>query len=229
MKLKCIVIKDNKVSETGYKNLINSNSSKFKIERFDATTPETLEKEYKEKWTYPTQGNKKIGPKNMILTGYTGNNIDRRISCTASHHKLWKECYESGESYIIFEHDAVFIKSLPEDIENKFNKRFTIISLNNPLGTTRRSSVFLSELYKHDDYSVHCPYVDSSNVPQGLPGNSCYYIKPLGAEQLLNLCDKYGYWPNDAIMCNQLINTLGCVREGITSVQNLVSTTTVLE
>ena len=51
-------------------------------------------------------------------------------------------------------------------------------------------------------------------------------IKPKGAEQMLTLVQNYGLWPNDAIMCRQLVKGLGVSKKFYTTVQRLQSTTT---
>ena len=63
-------------------------------------------------------------------------------------------------------------------------------------------------------------------MPQGLAGNSAYIIKPYFAEKLLNKLKEKGAWPNDALMCKQIIPTLGVTRNFYTRVQGLRSTTT---
>ena len=70
------------------------------------------------------------------------------------------------------------------------------------------------------------PYIDDLKVPQGLAGNSAYIIKPSGAIKMLKLVEEYGLWPNDAIMCKQLIPNLYVTRKFYTTIQNLKSTTT---
>jgi glycosyl transferase family 25 len=40
--------------------------------------------------------------------------------CFMSHFLLWKRCIELNETIVILEHDGVFIRTLPEDIENNF-------------------------------------------------------------------------------------------------------------
>ena len=71
------------------------------------------------------------------------------------------------------------------------------------------------------------PYVDSDRqVPQGLAGNSAYIIKPTGANHLIGLVKEYGLWPNDAIMCRQLVTGLGVTKKFYTNTQKLKSTTT---
>ena len=72
----------------------------------------------------------------------------------------------------------------------------------------------------------YTPWIDSQSVPQGLAGNSAYIIKPEGAKQMLELVDRYGLWPNDAIMCRQLFPLLGVTKTHYTWIQGLRSTTT---
>ena len=70
------------------------------------------------------------------------------------------------------------------------------------------------------------PWIDDQTIPQGLAGNSAYIITPAGAEQLIKLVKEYGLWPNDAIMCRQLVRRLGVTKKFYTHIQNLRSTTT---
>ena len=44
--------------------------------------------------------------------------------------------------------------------------------------------------------------------PDGLAGGSAYVIKPEAADELIRLVHSIGAWPNDAIMCRQLIDGL---------------------
>ena len=70
------------------------------------------------------------------------------------------------------------------------------------------------------------PTIDDITVPQGLAGNSAYIIKPQGAKHMLNLVKEYGLWPNDALMCKQLVPNLYVTRKFFTTVQHTRSTTT---
>ena len=70
------------------------------------------------------------------------------------------------------------------------------------------------------------PIIDEVHIPQGLAGNSAYVIKPEGAERMLDLSQRYGMWPNDALMCRQLVPNLGVTRNFYTRIQGLRSTTT---
>ena len=59
-----------------------------------------------------------------------------------------------------------------------------------------------------------------------MAGNSAYLIKPSAAKELLEKLKETGGWPNDALMCYQLIESLGVTRNFYTRVQGLRSTTT---
>jgi GR25 family glycosyltransferase involved in LPS biosynthesis len=60
-----------------------------------------------------------------------------------------------------------------------------------------------------------------------LAGNSAYYITPYGARKMLAMADEFGSWPNDALMCKELLNrSIGVVYPYFTKVQNIKSTTT---
>jgi hypothetical protein len=69
------------------------------------------------------------------------------------------------------------------------------------------------------------PWVTDRIIPQGLPGNSAYVIKPWAAQQLIDAQHSIGWWPNDAIMCRQLFDWLRVVKPYYTRVQGLASTT----
>ena len=87
--------------------------------------------------------------------------------------------------------------------------------------------MYHSILQNQQGYVLPVPSIDQDTVPQGLPGHSAYYIEPSLARRMLELVREFGAWPNDAIMCRQLLpSRLGCIRDYCTRVQGTVSTTT---
>lgn len=58
-----------------------------------------------------------------------------------------------------------------------------------------------------------------------LPVADTNLIMPKGARQMLRLVEDHGLWPNDAIMCKQLIPSLGVTKKFYTEVQGTPSTT----
>ncbi len=47
--------------------------------------------------------------------------------------------------------------------------------------------------------------VDGKEIPSGLAGNSAYLITPMAAKALLKKTKEVGMWPNDVVMCKQLM------------------------
>ena len=124
---------------------------------------------------------------------------------------------------LILEHDAIFDRPINFDPDSY---RYDVIGINNPIGATRRSAQFHSTVQLSEGRIVPVPWIDDKMVPQGLAGNSAYIIKPRGAKALIKAVDDYGLWPNDAIMCKQLIPNMGVTKEYYTRVQGTRSTTT---
>jgi len=187
--------------------------------------------EWSLRWNYPWNGDtKRCLETGITKVGYQTLDPAKRIACFLSHYELWRKCVRTEEDYIIFEHDALVTKPIDFDVIHKSNKQ--VIALNEPqAGATPRADVYkqrVESLVKKRPSVVDVPYVfEDITKPAGLPGNSAYYIKPDGAKKLLKLVELYGAWPNDAIMCKQLMrNSLGIYYPYATKVQGVKSTTT---
>lgn len=228
MKAVCIVVKDNKISEGGYTRLIESSkqvNNDFDILKWNAITPETVDKFMSNAgltWNYPWQGSHYDKTTNLIKSAYTTANQKARIACACSHYSLWSESAYKDITMLILEHDAMFIKKLDFDPDKT---GANIIGINNPIGATRKANVFHSKLQESDKQFQLTPIIDDDKIPQGLAGNSAYIIRPEGAKKLLELVNIHGLWPNDAIMCRQLMPKLGVTKTYYTKVQGLQSTT----
>ena len=225
----CIVIKDNVISETGYNNLCESSqkvNNNFAINKFEAITPEYVDstlKQQRVKWNYPLQGEVMDFASGLKKTAYLTRDINKRIACGLSHYLLWKTAVSTKSDILVLEHDAIFQNAIDFDI-NKTS--FQILGINNPLGCTRRSQQYYDQILNNQQPYQLVPWIDDQTIPQGLAGNSAYIITPTGADQLIRLVREYGLWPNDAIMCRQLVRRLGVTRKFYTHIQNLRSTTT---
>jgi GR25 family glycosyltransferase involved in LPS biosynthesis len=161
----------------------------------------------------------------LQLSPYVGD-TETRIACFFSHYLLWEQCVNENEPFLILEHDAEFINKVNWDHLEK--SKYQIIGINDPRGATRRSLEYHKSVQASKYTIAPPPYIDDQHVPQGLAGNSAYCIKPLGAKKLIELVEKNGIWPNDAIMCKQLLpGMLGQTKKYYTKVQGLVSTTTI--
>ncbi len=176
-------------------------------------------------WNYPWEGQETDLKTGLIKTAYPTADRNKRISCFLSHWYLWHKCIKLDEMICILEHDSRFIKRLPTDRTFR-NSNFDIIGINDPSMATRKSKVYHDKILERPDFFQPVPTIDEFNVPQGLAGNSAYVIKPSGARKMVELSKEHGMWPNDALMCKQLIPTLGVTRNFYTRIQGLRSTTT---
>lgn len=230
MKAYVITLTDNELSTDAAANVIKSSvvhENEFSIETFDATIPEQVNDEmtlYGLTWNWPWETHVRDIASGLTKTPYLTANKNKRIACFLSHYRLWKSCVNMNESLLVLEHDAKFIKQLKiEDLENS---KYDVIGINDPRKATRKSQMYHDAVQQQRGVVVDCPKIDMDIIAQGLAGNSAYYIKPKGAQKLIDLVDEFGAWPNDAIMCRQLMpNKLGQLKKYCTTVQPVQSTT----
>jgi len=167
-------------------------------------------------WTWQDSG---YCPKTGLkFHRYGGGNA--RLGCAISHYMLWLRCAET-EPMLILEHDAVFLRPF-EPFE--FDK---ICQVNDPRGATPRGDWWSDEMAKRGDGVWPKTHVLEHPRPDGLAGNSAYVIKPEGAKELIDLVNHIGLWPNDALMCRQLVPGLQELYPFLTHVRQEQSTTCV--
>lgn len=228
MKAVSIVIKNNRLSENAYNRLVESSNhvgNSFKIYKLDAITPDNVDDFMNNsniKWNYPWTGFEEDKDTGLIKSAYTTINPKARIACACSHYSLWFESVMNNVTILILEHDSFFVNKIDFDT-SKVDAE--IIGINSPLGATRKSQLFHQKIQENNLAFQLVPVIDQDKIPQGLAGNSAYIIKPKGAKKLLDLVEKYGLWPNDALMCRQLIPELVVTKKYYTKVQGLQSTT----
>ena len=231
MKAFAIIVPDNEMSLSGFENLKTSYEKHGHNKGIEAFHAVPLDKVFSYSsgngltWNYPWEGKTTDLKTGLIKSAYPTADKNKRISCFLSHWYLWQKCVKLDEMICILEHDAIFIKKMPSDRTFK-NSMFDIIGINDPSMATRKSKLYHDKILENANFFQPVPTIDEFNVPQGLAGNSAYVIKPSGAQKLLDLAIEHGMWPNDALMCKQLINTLGVTRNFYTRVQGLRSTTT---
>jgi GR25 family glycosyltransferase involved in LPS biosynthesis len=229
MKAYAITIRGNLVSEAGYDRLVKSSTdvgNKFNINRFEAITPDYVDmtlKSQKIKWNYPWVGKEIDIASGLTKSAYLTKNPKARVACALSHYLLWKTCVKLDEPVLVLEHDAVFTQAIDFDINDG---GMFIVGINNPLGATRKARDYYNTIVNDPKWLQPVPSIDSHDVPQGLAGNSAYILKPIGAQKMLDIVKQYGLWPNDAIMCKQLLPRLGVTKKFYTTIQGLQSTTT---
>lgn len=224
MKAYIITIEDNKESFDA--TMRCKQSTNISIDVFKAFTPRDVPAkmvEEKLQWTYPWDTPKHDFATGLKLSPYRTQQKAARIACFLSHYQLWKNCLKADEPFLILEHDAIFLRELETDAIMK--AKCDIIGINDPRGATRKAIDFHEKIQQRPQTVQPVPRIDDPLVPQGLAGNSAYIMKPSGAEKMLKLVKEFGAWPNDAIMCYQLIQSLGVTKTYYTKVQGTRSTT----
>ena len=231
MKAFAIVVPDNKTSMAGFQELNDSydkyghNDGLQMHEAISVDKVEMIAAGNGLNWNYPWEGKVSDLKSGLIKSAYTTADPRKRISCFVSHWYLWQKCVKLDEMILILEHESRFIKKLPAD--STFARAdFDIIGINDPSMATRKSKLYHDMILERVDFFQPVPRIDEFNIPQGLAGNSAYVIKPAGAKLMLELSQEYGMWPNDALMCYQLVPKLGVTRNFYTRIQGLRSTTT---
>ena len=111
--MEALVINLDGQSYTRLRDSIEDTNSRVYLKRFRATTPETLDEDLKEfpwfKWTWPLAGQMegldlKTGVYKFV---YQAENQQKKIACSVSHMRAWKEVIKYGRPMYIFESDAV--------------------------------------------------------------------------------------------------------------------------
>ena len=201
-------------------------STNIPIKTFDAITEQFAPKLMRDlgiSWNYPWKGEEYDLKAGLKKTAYPTKDPMKRVACFLSHYFLWKKCAEQDEPMLILEHDAIFVK--PLEYQYILDAECEIAGINDPRGATRKSQEFHEKIQQKHQRVQIAPTIDDPTIPQGIAGNSAYIIKPSGAKKMLELVKEYGAWPNDALMCKQLIQCLCVTKEYYTRVQGIQSTT----
>ena len=99
-----IVLKDHKLGEElGNKNIAIAKQFGLDANLFEAVPGNNCSHLFKQHKVRPPQTHK---------LGHHG--------CFMSHFLLWKKCIELNETIVILEHDGVFLRNLPDNIEDNF-------------------------------------------------------------------------------------------------------------
>lgn len=227
MKAFVITIRDHEYSESCADRCIRSaNRYGIKVEKFygvDKHNAYVYLDDYQLVWGW-AENNTKV--KICEHTGlhqfpYNTKDLRSKIACSLSHFLLWKKCIDLNEPILILEHDAVFIRELPE-IE--FHGA---IQINNPTGGGYKGKWHSNFMTKRSTIGVH-PLTrkreETSIIPDGFSGGSAYIIKPWAAKEFVSAFHKYGVWPNDATICLQLFPWLEEYYPFITQIEQTQST-----
>ena len=223
-----IRVKDDNTASHAALKIQQTASKNVNVIMFDAVKPKDVAKKLRYfglRWNYPWESEELDIQSGLIKKAYPTLVKEKRIACFFSHYILWKRCVKNDVPIVIHEHDAIYYDDGELPLEDFAKSRFNIIGLNSPEKATRLATIYDRIVQESDGDIVRAPLIDQEMIPQGIAGNSSYYIEPAGAQKMIDLVSEYGCWPNDAIMCRQLVPTLGQTKKYYTYVQGLESTT----
>ena len=209
---------------------IEKTESPLELHWLPATTPLTIKDDRKAfpkfRWTWPMLATQDglCMETGVFKFVYQAKEYSKKIACSLSHMKAWQKCVDLDEPIIIFEADAVVKRKIDISPDQAF-----VIGLNDPRGATRRAGTYHAKQVEYGEGINPVSTVNESGenpVPQGLAGNSAYYITPTGAKNLLQGAEEYGMWPNDAFMCKELFPFLRQAYPYYTTISGTESTTT---
>jgi len=131
-----------------------------------------------------------------LTNGYKG--------CFLSHYLIWKKCIEWNEPVLIFEHDAVMLRPITDEILNGFD---TILVLDrfsrDPQYETLLKTEMELKIYQHAKINEYNRKLINRTM---ISGSHAHLIKPKGAIEVINSIKKYGYVLTD-VAVNQIYLT----------------------
>lgn len=154
---------------------------------------------------------------NNLIVNKDGD-IDRNRGtqgCFASHYTLWKQCYETGESLIIMEHDGYPIRNphhLVDQVEHACHLDYHIpFNSSNGDESEEHFHYYDRMVYEKDDDGVESYpnnnfYGSKSITGSFFRGAYAYILKPKGAERILNFIAEHGVFQADKCLCKTAIN-----------------------
>jgi GR25 family glycosyltransferase involved in LPS biosynthesis len=118
--------------------------------------------------------------------------------CFLSHYMLWERCLELNEPIMIFEHDALMIRPLPDNILELFTHHCILdhaIHLKNYEETIAYDGSLVVKEYPH---IVNEPLGYSKINHTHVRGSHATMVKPLGAKTIIDSVKQYGHLASDA-------------------------------
>lgn len=128
--------------------------------------------------------------------------------CFLSHYYLWKNCIESGQPFLILEHDGYFIKPLPENILEMFDD---VLKLDRFNPYTKKYNILI-ESEKENNISINAyinpdaKFLEKNQTGMYMKGAYGYIIKPHAAEKIISWISKNGFVPADQQIGNAIVD-----------------------
>ena len=127
--------------------------------------------------------------------------------CLLSHYRLWKKCIESQKPMMIFEHDNIVLRDIPEKLLHTFED---VLHLDFASRQVTDYEDF-TETYNGDDVKQWCPQIPRLSGHElynktHIKGSHAYIIKPLGAIKMVDWVWNVGALSPDLAMNSTAID-----------------------
>lgn len=136
--------------------------------------------------------------------------------CFLSHYSIWLHSIEIDQPIIIFEHDAVVLRKLPDNIVDKFDE-FLMLDPYNKMQKDYESLHQVEHDFSIDEYFNEDSKQKYELKHQYAMGLQAYIIKPKAAIKLRDAVKQNGYYPAD-MQCHKGILNIQTVYPSIASI-----------
>lgn len=204
MRAYCIIVGESDCSrEAGARCIESGAAVGLDVRPFWATPVNEVLSEYKRlglRWTWANgNASRSVCPlTNLKQHPYRTRDVRMRMGCSLSHWQLWNKCALLAEPVLILEHDAVIDRPLPA-----YEWRGAAM-VNDPRGAAPNGEKWAAAIQAKGPGVHRKSVMNPDSVPDGLSGGSAYVITPQAAAQAVDMVERVGMWPNDAILCRQL-------------------------
>jgi GR25 family glycosyltransferase involved in LPS biosynthesis len=142
-----------------------------------------------------------------LTNGYKG--------CFLSHYLIWKKCIEWNEPVLIFEHDAVMLRPITDEILNGFD---TILVLDRFSRDLQYEDLLTKEMelkiHRHDKIDEYNrKWINRTMIN----GSHAHLVKPKGAIEVIDSIKKHGYVLTD-VAVNQIYLTYYSIEPSVARV-----------
>lgn len=136
--------------------------------------------------------------------------------CFLSHYSIWLHSIEINQPIAVFEHDAVILRKIPENITESFDEFLML----DPFNKMQKEYGSLHQV--DHEFSIEEYFNENSQQKYGLKyqyamGLQAYIIKPNAAVKLRDAVKADGYYPAD-MQCHKGILNIQTVYPSIASI-----------
>jgi len=190
-----IILKNHKLGEElGYKNIEIAKSFGLDASVFDAIPGNTCFHLFKE---------------NKIRAAKQGIGTDGQRGCFLSHYFLWKHCIKLNEPIAILEHDGVFLRPLPENIEEQFTDICRLEAYRH--WDPEYENLTINGLSKNVEIKKLPTEFRNRHTGEYYIGYYGYLIKPSGAEKLVQHAKHVGICPVDQYVATGVVDIVSTI------------------